>query len=147
MKLLATALLVSGLGLFAGTAAAAPAHDDTHPESMQAVLPGQFFASVNGEGAQPVIEQRIEQATNCNWFIRPSRTSAIATCYNYSGSGSYTYLVKALAFDGCNRYIWFYGNVGWPFIMGKTSTARQSLVYTPPGTWYFVAAGVLIHKP
>jgi len=127
---------------------AAHAHDDSHPESMQAVLPGQFFAEVSGVGANPVIEQRIEYATNCRYTIRSSRTSAVGICYNWSGSGSWKFQVAALMYDGCARYVWYYGNVGWPWVPGKNTTAKWSYVYSPPGgVWYIVAAKIIIYKP
>jgi hypothetical protein len=86
-------------------------------------------------------------ATNCQHYIRPSRTSAFGHCYNYSGSGNYKFQVAALAFDGCRHWVWFYGNVGWPYIRGKTTSGKSSLVYTPPGTWTFMQSTVIVWKP
>ena len=88
-----------------------------------------------------------EYATNCRYTIRSSRTSAVGICYNWSGSGNYKFQIAALMFDGCKRYMWYYGNVGWPYIQGRTSTGKWSYVYSPGGTWRIVAAKVVIWKP
>lgn len=122
------------------------AHDVTHPQSMQAVLPGQL-AEVGWFDELAAPEFLPEKATNCDSYIRPSRTSAIGTCYNWNGIGSYYYQVAALAFDGCNRWVWFYGNVAWPYIRNKTANGKQSLVYTPPGTWKFYDDKVIAWAP
>ena len=111
-------------------------------EAQQTMLPGQtvhfgYFEEI----------RRPDYATNCRSTIRSSRTSAVGVCYNWSGSGNYKFQEAGLMFDGCNRYYWAYGNVGYPYIPGKTSTGKWSYVYTPPGFWRIVAAKVVIWKP
>lgn len=149
MKRIITVLTVAALAAFGLSAPPAQGVAPTHhgpSEAMQTVLPGQAMASVIGDLARP--EFQPEYATNCQHFIRPTKTSAVANCYNYSGSGNYKFQVAALAFDGCNRWIWIYGNVGWPYIRYKTTTAKWSYAYTPAGIyWRFVRSYVLVWKP
>lgn len=142
------ALAAVAFGLGPGPA---QAHDDTHPEAMQAVLPGQyeFFGedevfSAPDEMTAFELLVHPEQATNCIGGIKPSRTAAYAYCYNYSGSGSWQFQIAARAYDGCGKYIWFYGNVGYPYVPGKTTTRKDSYVYTPPGTWRFIAWKIIL---
>jgi hypothetical protein len=87
-----------------------------------------------------------EYASSCKYTIRASRSSAVGICYGWSGSGNYKFQVAALI-DNCNQRYWYYGNVGYPFVQGKTSTAKWSYVYTPPGGWRIVAAKVVVWKP
>lgn len=123
----------------------AEAHDATHLDSMPTMLPGELahiaFGANTSTHAFP------EYATNCNHFIRSTRTSAIGNCYNYSGSGSLKYQVAALGVDACGRRMWFYGSVGQVYYPGKTTRGYPSLVYSPGGTWRFYYATVIVWKP
>lgn len=148
MKKLAC-LLISISTLFgvvlAQTAQPVEAHHIPGAPLQGTILPGQVNWGVFDE-VLPTLAP--EYATNCTATIRSSRTSAVGICYNWSGSGNYKYQVAALAFDGCNRWIWMYGNVGYPYIRGKTTTGKWSYVYTPPGWfWRFVMAKVIAWKP
>jgi len=88
-----------------------------------------------------------EYATNCRTTIRSTRTSAVGVCYNYSGSGSTRFQVAALMFDGCRSTYWAYGNVGWVYYPGVTTTGKWSYVYSPPGKWYITYAKIVVWKP
>ena len=117
------------------------AHDDSHPETMQAILPGQM-AGVIGDNTLDVAPTHYapEYALNCRARIRASGTSADAICFNWSGSGSRAYWVNVRLFDGCRNYLWARGNTAY---VGYTS----SYYYVPPGTWRVVWAGVGVQDP
>jgi hypothetical protein len=101
---------------------------------------------ITGRAVFNGVERHPEYATNCTWTIRSSRTSAVGICYNWSGSGNYKFQVAVLL-TNCTQSYWWYGNVGWPYIRGKTTTAKWSYAYSPGGGWLIAYAKVVVWKP
>jgi hypothetical protein len=139
-----------GLGLAAVVALGASparAHDDDGH-----VTPGSYNilatapADIVGRAVLRGVQHHPEYATNCTFTIRSSRTSAVGTCYNWSGSGNYKFQLAVLL-TNCTRTMWWYGNVGFPYIRGKTSTGKWSYAYAPAGGWRIAYAKVLVWKP
>jgi hypothetical protein len=141
--------LIAAVIIAITTLAAGPAQ--AHDEHNQPVM-GEYNilttapVDITGRAVFSGVERHPEMATNCTWTIRSSRTSAVGICYNWSQSGNYKFQLAALI-TNCNQSMWWYGNVGWPYIRGKTSTAKWSYVYTPPGGWKIAYAKVLVWKP
>lgn len=117
----------------------AHAHDKTHPESMQVVLPGQFTHVGFFEELQ-----RPEKATQCGDWIRPSRTSAVARCYGWNG-GSRSFIVQGLAWK-CNQMFWISGSVGRVGNGGSISS-KDSFAYTPGAGWIFIDSKYIAFLP
>lgn len=129
--------LLTFLGVLAFTSPV-EAHDETHPESMQAILPGQ----ATHLGYFEEVTHQPDRVTQCYHHVRPTRTSAVAYCYGWAG-GSRKFQVKALAWK-CNLLYWMYGSVG-QVGNGGTITSKSSFVYTPPGGWIFIDSGIVIY--
>lgn len=143
MKLVAAALLAATVF----TATPAQAHDiHNQPIAGQHNILHTAPVDITGRAAFTGAEPHPQYATNCTWTIRSSRTSAVGICYNWSGSGSVKFQIAVLL-TNCTQSYWWYGNVGWVYVRGKTTSAKWSYAYAPPGGWLIAYAKVLVWKP
>ena len=143
MKLIAAAVIT----LATLAAGPAQAHDEhNQPVEGQHNILTTAPVDITGRATFSGAEYHPEYATNCTWTIRSSRTSAVGICYNWSGSGNYKFQVAVLL-TNCTQSMWWYGNVGYPYVPGKTTTAKWSYAYAPPGGWQIAYAKVVVWKP